>query len=296
MGTRRRALNCWKTKGHGESREPGFTLVELLVVVAVIAILAALLLPALATAKAKAQTIQCASNQRQLTINYQVKGDEEGPVRRFSDGEPIGHRKANPNPVWLCPKATGPIDRPTSELVRVAYGGVYSPWHLGFVSLLPNASTETVTFLPRPDSEAIGGYGYNGWIGDLRGTVSTIDNVQITIRTMPGCFLREADVSHPSQTPLIADSVTWEVWPQAFDPVPGNLRNPNPSGISALAIPRHGSTPVNISTNHPASQRLPGAINVSFYDGHTELVPLEKLWQFYWNKDYQPPASRPGLR
>ncbi len=46
----------------------GFTLVELLVVIAVIAILAALLLPALAKAKASAQSAACKSNLRQLGI------------------------------------------------------------------------------------------------------------------------------------------------------------------------------------------------------------------------------------
>ncbi len=80
-------------------RHRGFTLIELLVVIAIIAILAALLLPALAKAKARAARIACVNDQKQLGLSFTMWAhDHEDKYPSVVDPAD-GGSKANPQ-VW----------------------------------------------------------------------------------------------------------------------------------------------------------------------------------------------------
>jgi prepilin-type N-terminal cleavage/methylation domain-containing protein/prepilin-type processing-associated H-X9-DG protein len=225
----------------------GFTLVELLVVITIIALLAALLLPTLSAAKGAAQRTVCLSNIRQIgtaLIAYSVENQGKFPntssYGRSGGPDPLFHPAAED---WIYYQANRDINQ--SRIARF----------IGHDDLLQRIlrcpADDLASHIPASDADpAEGIYSYSYTL-----------NIQIwtyIYSHIPSLTKTPWDVANPSQKIMLTEEI-----------------NPNDGGWAAWdptdrLTPRHGRT-----------------ANAAFFDGHAEpITQAFALDQMHWDPPY----------
>jgi prepilin-type N-terminal cleavage/methylation domain-containing protein/prepilin-type processing-associated H-X9-DG protein len=220
----------------------GFTLVELLVVVGIVAVLAAILLPAVARVRASANGAACLANLRQLhLLSVQAMQSRDGVLIAAPDVDPDSSwvaslglaAPADRSSVSVCPAVTGFAEMGTAgrpDYMLAGEGSATLGWNESFDEVVRR-----------------GAYGWNAAVGGVR--VSRI--------------------TRSVEVPLFADSArsvgTVTADADAADlPPPGTERHYLAHG--GFWIDRHAG----------------GGINAVFVDGHAGRVPLSELRTLRW--------------
>jgi prepilin-type processing-associated H-X9-DG protein len=200
------------------------------------------------------------------------------------------------NKGWICPDAR---EEKPYLWKSTAYKDPDGSKYPGEASVAWTVSSKYALFgfnSTQPDRKS-GSYISNGWIDGIWWGQQSDFLPQFA-------FGDQSDAEKPTETPVLGDGVGQTVlgtdWgprcPLASDLPPTDLVM-DMGGLgymSNFCVPRHGSAPTRAPSNFDIRQKLPGAINMSFADGHVQLVKLENLWQLSWHKGYVPPVRRPG--
>ncbi len=228
--------------------EKGFTLIELLVVIAIIALLMAILMPALNRVKNQARAVACQTNLRQWALVFSIYMDENDGYFAYGDSsgrwrwvlqDPHRDRKLS----VCCPEAANPNRS----------GGTFGTWGEGSLD---------ADYVAQQD---YGSYGINRWVYNRKAD-----------QPQDGYF-KGRNVEGANLIPLFQDCSWYGAGPLDFDQPPeyeghtesstGHWRGDN---MRRVCLNRHNA-----------------ATNVAFLDFSVRRTGLKELWTLKWSTNYK---------
>lgn len=244
----------------------GFTLIELLVVIAIIAILAAILFPVFAQARAKARQISCLSNQKQLGLAYMQyvqDFDETFPFSEKWGGAGAGwaghmYPYVKSAGVYECPDDTVERWNDPAKPHKVSYaqnaklssGNHFWDWQFDSATgAYSNTDTATLSTLKSPASVVLlfESYGQQGGQSYPQPNLDKMNYAQVN----------QANVTNPLEVDSVAGigvNTAWQV---------------------SVTADRHGNYTRNKADNAQSSSgSLLGGANFILADGHVKFLKV----------------------
>jgi len=252
-------------------KRPAFTLIELLVVIAIIAILAAILFPVFAQARAKARAIACLSNHKQLGLgSMQYMQDYDETII----------------PIWLnySDAELGKMPDGTVRSWRRQWPYIIQPYVKNFQMLNCSDVSDTDPHI--------------GWASDpekngLRGSSINLNDTMATWGTgnangQGSAVATYASISAPADKIEFADAGNVHV---GGDPWSGGKAgrtqyNKDPDDTSKYQIKNRGGhfhNPLRNSWEGDSITPVPvprhnGMCNVIYFDGHAKAIRISQFW------------------
>lgn len=243
------------------SKKRGFTLIELLVVIAIIAVLMAILMPALRRVKEQGRMVSCLATLKQWNIIAAMY--TEANDGKFWDSEPGQPAYWFPrymdddikdwktNKLWFCPSAQAPI---------IDENGVQAPT----LNIFNAWGIFTGTGLGR--NGIAGSYGINGYclIPHDLSTTTYEGGISVDVGW------RTAGGRHAAQVPWWIEALRFDLWPKSTDaPVDNEFAAWSGNLMARCAINRHQ-----------------GFVNAAFMDWSARKCGIKELWTLKWHKQF----------